>query len=371
MPGSLIRLKPATYSKILTRLVVALACSILLLLIISVESYSYHEAAQYRLLHLRWQNTPVPVYIVGSVLDQRWRQVIRQSIDDWNAVSASIQLTESSNISAPITVYASRLGACSTHGNSAPACAFSDPDIFTTTESYFNRCSVEINTNFAMQYNGGLLDLYTAVAQELGHCLGLHHSSENDPENNPLLRNAVMWFRLPYFERRHINDYDRGALRARYATPPGSPPPQPPQPPQPPNPPPAPPGRTCDRPGVGWPNGDTVNTRAVTFSWNPPSNCSPNGYTFRISDDGNPESPSVHNYIDTGVSGTSYTFTFNRDGTFYYHVRACRPCTPYTPGPWLTARVFVNTSSGGGTPPPPPPPPPSGRGHLRSAPASP
>lgn len=195
------------------------------LLLLSVISVQVANAYNLNLLHLRWQTTPVSVYIVGSVLEPSWRQVIRQAIADWNAVGTSVQLIESSDFMAPITIYASSNGTC----GDAPGCAFSDPDIFTTTDSFFNRCSVEINTRAPNQFTttgeSNKQDLYTLVAQELGHCLGLDHSSDLPNEPDTILRGAIMYYAGAWGNAgRHINSYDVAALKARYPTTTSAPP---------------------------------------------------------------------------------------------------------------------------------------------------
>lgn len=112
-----------------------------------------------------------------------------------------------------------------------------------------------------------------------------------------------------------------------------------------PNDPPPPSGCTNPPRLIAPGDGETYTTRTITFVWMSPNGCSPNGYTFRISQDGNPE----QSIWDTGVSDTQYTYSLNKDGTFYWHVRACQPCSPYQPGPWATASFTINTS-----PPSPP-----------------
>lgn len=87
-------------------------------------------------------------------------------------------------------------------------------------------------------------------------------------------------------------------------------------------------------------NGQTIASRSVPLSWNRPSSCSPDGYTLHINTSPDPEAQPI--LLDTGVGPTSYSYTFAKDGTYYWHVRACKTCTPYKPGPWATAKVVVS-----------------------------
>ncbi|HET8522177.1 MAG TPA: PA14 domain-containing protein, partial [Thermomicrobiales bacterium] len=98
-------------------------------------------------------------------------------------------------------------------------------------------------------------------------------------------------------------------------------------------------------------NGQTVG-RGVTFTWRAPDGCAPDGYTFRISSGGDPYHPLSDPNADhaVGPGSPSASYTFSQDGTFYWHVAACKPCTPYQPGPFATWRIVVSS-----TPPPPPP----------------
>ncbi|GEM_PF-6562117 len=90
--------------------------------------------------------------------------------------------------------------------------------------------------------------------------------------------------------------------------------------------------------------GDTINSGTqVTFRWAPPPNCSPGGYTFRITSSSNPnEQPWI---VDTGEGSTSHMFTFNSNGTYYWSVRACKPCTPFAPGAWSTRILIISSAS--------------------------
>lgn len=110
---------------------------------------------------------------------------------------------------------------------------------------------------------------------------------------------------------------------------------------------PAPGGASCTTaPPLNNPtDGQTVD-RGVTFSWNAPSTCTPGGYTFRINQSSDPEAQPW--MVDTGWAPTSFSYTFNSDGTYYYHVRACGPCTPFNPGPWSNAQITVKAGSANG-----------------------
>src|SRR6266704_3525377 len=59
---------------------------------------------------------------------------------------------------------------------------------------------------------------------------------------------------------------------------------------------------------TGPPDGQTLNSRTVTLTWEAPQGCLPDGYTVRISADYDPEAkPWI---VDTGWAPTDYTYTF-------------------------------------------------------------
>ncbi len=92
------------------------------------------------------------------------------------------------------------------------------------------------------------------------------------------------------------------------------------------------------------PDNATPTNRDMSFDWDPPSNLSPDGYTFRIRTTSNMELNSGgETVLDTGVGPSEYRYTLdpkwdNKD--LYWSVRACKPCTPYNPGAWATMRKF-------------------------------
>ena len=89
------------------------------------------------------------------------------------------------------------------------------------------------------------------------------------------------------------------------------------------------------------PDGQTLNSRTVTLTWEAPQGCVPDGYTVRISADYDPEAkPWI---VDTGWAPTDYTYTFSADGTYYWHIRACQPCTPFHPGHWAIRSFTIHT----------------------------
>ena len=63
-------------------------------------------------------------------------------------------------------------------------------------------------------------------------------------------------------------------------------------------------------------NGSATNNRAVTFSWSPPSSMDPStiqGYTLHISTTSTIDGSGANLILDTGVGGTTYTYTFSQD----------------------------------------------------------
>src|SRR6266536_4500211 len=88
-------------------------------------------------------------------------------------------------------------------------------------------------------------------------------------------------------------------------------------------------------------DGDVINTGSTTFHWNAPSSCTPDGYSFNVSPTSDPEANKI---FGGGVGPTEYAYTFTNPGTYYISVRACKTCTPYVPGPWVTIRIVVQDS---------------------------
>jgi hypothetical protein len=91
---------------------------------------------------------------------------------------------------------------------------------------------------------------------------------------------------------------------------------------------------------TGPADGQTLNSRTVTLTWEAPQGCVPDGYTVRISANYDPEAkPWI---VDTGWAPTDYIYTFSTDGTYYWHIRACKPCTPFHPGIWAIRSFTIH-----------------------------
>ncbi|RLG20032.1 hypothetical protein DRN74_06085, partial [Candidatus Micrarchaeota archaeon] len=119
-------------------------------------------------------------------------------------------------------------------------------------------------------------------------------------------------------------------------------------------------GGTCSAPSLNSPADGYVHTssdRTITFNWSPPPDCTPDGYTFRVKTVPDMDSGGI-TVFDEGQGGTQVTKQFGSewDNTdLYWSVRACKPCTPYNPGPWAPPRRFrIEPGS----------PPPSGDWHV-------
>ncbi len=117
--------------------------------------------------------------------------------------------------------------------------------------------------------------------------------------------------------------------------------------PPPPPPPPPPPG-ACSAPPLLEPDESaTLNSRTVTFRWQAP-NCSIlNGYTFRLNRSSNPDDQPWIKDTGLGTQHTDYTWTFDQDGTYYWHMRSWS--TSNQPSVWVSRRFVISTSA----PPPP------------------
>jgi hypothetical protein len=90
-------------------------------------------------------------------------------------------------------------------------------------------------------------------------------------------------------------------------------------------------------------DGQSLTSRTVIMTWEAPQGCVPDGYTVRITLNQDPDAkPWI---VDTGWAPTDYTHTFTADGTYYWHIRACKPCTPFHPGAWAIRSFTIHTSS--------------------------
>jgi hypothetical protein len=92
-------------------------------------------------------------------------------------------------------------------------------------------------------------------------------------------------------------------------------------------------------------DGETVRNRQVTFHWSGPNCSGLNGYTLHITTGSGAEDGII---LDQGVGPTEYSFTFPKDGTFYWHVAAW---SNGQRGPWSSRRVVIDTTQ---VQPPPP-----------------
>lgn len=107
-------------------------------------------------------------------------------------------------------------------------------------------------------------------------------------------------------------------------------------------------GPSVDAPGcLGAPrvqsptDGEVATGATVTFVWLPPVGCEqPDGYTVRANT--SKDDPEAKPWIvDTGKGSSPHDHIFTAPGTYYWYVRACKPCTPYDPGAWAPAGKVV------------------------------
>lgn len=155
---------------------------------------------------VRWEPLYVRVRIEPSTAVPGLAAVASQAIQDWNAVNGHIRLVESLDADAPFIIMAPPGGGCQL---GQVACAFGNPNLDSPTPAVLSKCTVFLNTNFSFSTNPSVseVDLYTAVAHEMGHCLGLNHS----PSTDSLMYSSYGW--IP----KTITDDDRFGLLARYS----------------------------------------------------------------------------------------------------------------------------------------------------------
>lgn len=89
-------------------------------------------------------------------------------------------------------------------------------------------------------------------------------------------------------------------------------------------------------PAITSPSDGATTDRGISINWNAAATCASNGYTVRINQTADPEDR-TNMPVDHGIGGTSDSFTFPNDGTWYIHVRTAGS----TPGPWTTIRIVV------------------------------
>ncbi len=96
--------------------------------------------------------------------------------------------------------------------------------------------------------------------------------------------------------------------------------------------------------------GRTLTSRSVHFTWENPNATNQSGYTFRLSVNSNPDTQPWLMDTVLGNEYSSYDYSFNADGTYYWHMRTWN--TSNQASSWVTRSFVINTSGGGGNNPP-------------------
>lgn len=166
--------------------------------------------------NVRWAMLHVPVYVTPEAVTAipSLEQVVPRAVKDWADVKAHIKPKMSTDPGASIRIFALP----NTCVSGQVGCSVYTPLQNPTTEQYLDQCRIWLNTDFAFgtEPSSGVVDTYSALAHELGHCLGLTHSSNDENEQNLILRNALMYYRIDP-NNRAITNYDKLALYTRYS----------------------------------------------------------------------------------------------------------------------------------------------------------
>ncbi len=178
------------------------------LLIVGTE----RSVLAYKAFDYKWDKTEISVYIHPTLADS-WKPAIRDALNTWTAVGTGVRLVEGMSLGSDIVIRANPdildIGPCGVACVSEILGSSDRPTIAT-------HCEIKINTARSFSTDGDLLsfDVYSVVAHELGHCLGLDHSEDSSALMSTADMTVLESFVLG--DRREITEDDGRGLLSIY-----------------------------------------------------------------------------------------------------------------------------------------------------------
>jgi hypothetical protein len=178
----------------------------LLILLTSLALLPIASVRSYTISSWSWQERTVGVRIGESIPEPHWQQEIEKAINDWNAVGGQVRLVKVSEEQQAKIKLTKAPYICSK--DIAVACVYEVENV-SSSSGYLDHCYIGLNSALPIGTQGesDKSDLYSITLHELGHCLGLDHST---------VPSAVMYRTIPDGVRKTITDDDQAGIWARY-----------------------------------------------------------------------------------------------------------------------------------------------------------